>query len=54
MQTLTVGLASMQSEAAPINQVMAGATITVIPSLLVFGLLQRYLTDSIAMTGLKA
>jgi multiple sugar transport system permease protein len=53
MQTLTVGLASLQSEAVPINQVMAGATITVVPSLLVFGLLQRYLTDSIAMTGLK-
>jgi multiple sugar transport system permease protein len=54
MQTLTVGLASLQTEAVPINQVMAGATITVVPSLLVFGLLQRYLTDSIAMTGLKA
>ncbi|MFD0689115.1 carbohydrate ABC transporter permease [Actinomadura fibrosa] len=53
MQTLTVGLATLQSEDVPINQVMAGATITVVPSLLVFGLLQRYLTDSIAMTGLK-
>lgn len=53
MQTLTVGLATLQSENVPINQVMAGATITVVPSLLVFGLLQRYLTDSIAMTGLK-
>jgi multiple sugar transport system permease protein len=54
MLTLTVGLATLQTEAVPINQVMAGATITVLPSLLVFGLLQRYLTDSIAMTGLKA
>ncbi|MGP4027085.1 carbohydrate ABC transporter permease [Actinomadura sp. 3N407] len=54
MQTLTVGLATLQSENVPINQIMAGATITVLPSLLVFGLLQRYLTDSIAMTGLKA
>ena len=53
MQTLTVGLATLQSEDVPINQIMAGATITVVPSLLVFGLLQRYLTDSIAMTGLK-
>ncbi|MFG2007228.1 carbohydrate ABC transporter permease [Spirillospora sp. NPDC048911] len=53
MQTLTVGLATLQSENVPINQIMAGATITVVPSLLVFGLLQRYLTDSIAMTGLK-
>ncbi|WP_241996394.1 carbohydrate ABC transporter permease [Kribbella antiqua] len=53
MQTLTVGLATLQTQAVPINQVMAGATITVVPSLLVFGLLQRYLTDSIAMSGLK-
>jgi multiple sugar transport system permease protein len=53
MLTLTVGLATLQTEAVPINQVMAGATITVLPSLLVFGLLQRYLTDSIAMSGLK-
>jgi multiple sugar transport system permease protein len=54
MQTLTVGLATLQTQSVPINQVMAGATITVVPSLLVFGLLQRYLTDSIAMSGLKA
>ncbi|MGZ0148571.1 carbohydrate ABC transporter permease [Kribbella sp. WER1] len=54
MQTLTVGLATLQGQAVPINQIMAGATITVVPSLLVFGLLQRYLTDSIAMSGLKA
>lgn len=54
MQTLTVGLATLQTQAIPINQIMAGATITVVPSLLVFGLLQRYLTDSIAMSGLKA
>ena len=31
---------------------MAGATITVVPCLLVF-LLQRYLTDRIATSGLK-
>ncbi|NUR93941.1 MAG: carbohydrate ABC transporter permease [Kribbellaceae bacterium] len=54
MQTLTVGLATLQSQSPPINELMAGATITVVPSLLVFGLLQRYLTDSIAMSGLKA
>ncbi|TDC25516.1 carbohydrate ABC transporter permease [Kribbella albertanoniae] len=54
MQTLTVGLATLQTQSVPINQIMAGATITVIPSLLVFGLLQRYLTDSITMSGLKS
>ncbi|MFI6285472.1 carbohydrate ABC transporter permease [Streptomyces sp. NPDC051018] len=54
MRTLTVGLATLEGENVPINQIMAGATITVIPCLLVFGLLQRYLTDSIATTGLKS
>lgn len=53
MRTLTVGLATLQTENVAINQVMAGATITVVPSLLVFALLQRYLTDSVAMSGLK-
>ncbi|MFI6641255.1 carbohydrate ABC transporter permease [Streptomyces sp. NPDC050504] len=53
MRTLTVGLATLEGENVPVNQVMAGATITVLPCLLVFGLLQRYLTDSIATSGLK-
>jgi multiple sugar transport system permease protein len=53
LRTLTVGMATLQSENAPLGQTMAGAALTVVPSLLVFGLLQRYLVDSIAMTGLK-
>ncbi|MFV0131220.1 carbohydrate ABC transporter permease [Streptomyces sp. HMX112] len=54
MRTLTVGLATLEGENVTVNQMMAGATITVIPCLLVFGLLQRYLTDSIATSGLKS
>ncbi|MEU6485908.1 carbohydrate ABC transporter permease [Streptomyces sp. NPDC046887] len=54
MRTLTVGLATLEGENVTVNQIMAGATITVIPCLLVFGLLQRYLTDSIATSGMKA
>ncbi|MFE7130176.1 carbohydrate ABC transporter permease [Streptomyces sp. NPDC057638] len=54
MRTLTVGLATLEGENVTINQIMAGATITVIPCLLVFGLLQRYLTDSIATSGMKS
>ncbi|MCP9959918.1 carbohydrate ABC transporter permease [Streptomyces sudanensis] len=53
MRTLTVGLATLEGENVAVNQVMAGATVTVLPCLLVFGLLQRYLTDSVATTGLK-
>jgi multiple sugar transport system permease protein len=53
MRTLTVGLASLHGEDVPLARMMAGATVTVLPCLLVFGLLQRYLVTSIATTGLK-
>lgn len=53
MRTLTVGLAALQTENVPLQQLMAGATVTVVPCLLVFALLQRYLVESIATTGLK-
>jgi multiple sugar transport system permease protein len=53
MRTLTVGLATLESQTVPLGQVMAGATISVVPCILVFVLLQRYLVNSIASTGLK-
>ncbi|GAA1038727.1 carbohydrate ABC transporter permease [Virgisporangium ochraceum] len=53
MRTLTVGLATLHGEDVPLAQLMAGATVTVLPCLLVFALLQRYLVTSIATTGLK-
>ena len=53
MRTLTVGLASLGAESVSLAQVMAGAVISVIPCLLVFGLLQRHLVRSIASTGIK-
>ncbi|MDF5753706.1 carbohydrate ABC transporter permease [Spongiactinospora sp. TRM90649] len=53
MRTLTVGLATLRSEGVPLATVMASATVSVVPCLLVFALLQRYLVNSIAMTGLK-
>lgn len=53
MRTLTVGLASLRGEEHPLSMVMASAAISVVPCLIVFFLLQRYLVNSIAMTGLK-
>jgi multiple sugar transport system permease protein len=53
MRTLTVGLATLHGADVPLAQLMGGATVTVLPCLLVFALLQRYLVTSIATTGLK-
>ncbi|HEY8371834.1 MAG TPA: carbohydrate ABC transporter permease [Pseudonocardiaceae bacterium] len=53
MRTLTVGLASLRAEVITPQELMAGATLTVVPCLLVFALFQRYLVDSVATTGLR-
>lgn len=53
MRTLTVGLATLQGQNIPLGQVMAGATISVVPSIIVFALFQRYVVNNIAMSGIK-
>ncbi|PZF80026.1 carbohydrate ABC transporter permease [Jiangella anatolica] len=53
MQTLTVGLATLRSENVPLAQLMAAAAISVVPCLVVFALVQRFIVNSIAITGLK-
>jgi multiple sugar transport system permease protein len=53
VRTLTVGLASLRGEDFPQSMEMAAAAISVVPCLVVFFVLQRYLVNSIAMTGLK-
>jgi multiple sugar transport system permease protein len=53
MRTLTVGLSTLQGEDVTLSRLMASAAITVLPCLVVFGLLQRYLVTSIVSTGLK-
>ncbi|MDF2708757.1 MAG: transporter permease subunit [Nonomuraea muscovyensis] len=52
-RTLTVGLTTLRTEEMQLSVLMASATISVVPCLVVFFLLQRYLVNSIAMTGLK-
>lgn len=54
MQTLPVGLATLQGQFTfDYGKLMAGAVVTVIPVLLLYVFLQRYIVQSIAMTGLK-
>ncbi|MGV9306711.1 carbohydrate ABC transporter permease [Nonomuraea sp. NPDC004354] len=52
-RTLTVGLTILRTEELQWSMVMSSAAISAVPCLLVFFLLQRYLVNSIAMTGLK-
>ncbi|WP_198663618.1 carbohydrate ABC transporter permease [Jiangella endophytica] len=53
MRTLTVGLSTLNAETIARARIMASAAISVIPCLVIFGVLQRYLVNSIATTGLK-
>lgn len=53
MRTLTVGLATLQSEQSPLGVVMASAVVSFVPSLIVFLVLQRFYVQGIASTGFK-
>lgn len=53
MKTLTVGLAGLNSESVSTSNLMAASAVSVIPCLLIFFFLQRYLVNSITMSGLK-
>jgi len=53
-QTLPVALALFQTEFfAQISVLMAGATLTVLPVLVVYFSAQRYSMQSITLTGIK-
>lgn len=54
LQTLPVGLATLQGQYTfDYGKLMAGATITALPVLIIYIFLQRYIVQSVAMTGLK-
>jgi len=53
-QTLPVGLATLQGAYTfEYGQLMAGSVIAALPVLVLYMLLQRYIVQSVAMTGLK-
>lgn len=54
LQTLPVALAQYQTEYfSQLNMLMAGATVAVVPVLLVYLVAQKYFIQGITMTGLK-
>lgn len=53
MMTLTVGLATLQSLVPSTNSMMAAAAISFFPSLVIFIIFQRFIVQSIAVTGIK-
>ncbi len=54
LRTVTVGLTSFQGEyGARWNLLLAGATISILPLLIIYIFAQRYIVEGIATTGLK-
>jgi multiple sugar transport system permease protein len=54
MMTLPVGVQLFASESGiPWNLIMAGASLAVVPLLLIVIVFQRYIIEGIALTGLK-
>ena len=54
MFTLPVGIQMFSSEAqTPWNLIMTGASLSVVPLLIVVIIFQRYIIEGIALTGLK-
>lgn len=55
LRTIPIGLAALKSEMhfTDYPQILAGATVAVIPILLLFLFLQRYIVEGIALSGLK-
>ncbi|MGN6102632.1 MAG: carbohydrate ABC transporter permease [Devosia sp.] len=56
MRTIPLGLASFQDETAghtDFGQMMAGSVLSMLPMFILFVLLQRYIVQSLATTGLK-
>lgn len=53
MYPITVGLASMLSKEGNFGVEMTGATLSFLPTFLIFLFFQRYFTEGIQLTGLK-
>jgi len=53
MRTLPAGLATLQTPTSGIPELLAGATIAIVPTVIVFLALQRYFIRGIVMSGLK-
>jgi multiple sugar transport system permease protein len=53
MRTLPVGLATLQTPTGGLPELLAGATLAIVPTVVVFLFFQKYFVRGIATTGLK-
>jgi len=53
MRTLPVGLATLQTPTGGLPELLAGATVAIVPTVAVFLFFQKYFVRGIATTGLK-
>jgi multiple sugar transport system permease protein len=53
MRTLPVGLATLESPTGGLPETLAGATLAIVPTVIVFLFFQKYFVRGIATTGLK-
>lgn len=53
MRTLPVGLATLQTPTGGLPETLAGATVAIVPTVIVFLFFQKYFVRGIATTGLK-
>ncbi|MEU1306263.1 carbohydrate ABC transporter permease [Streptomyces shenzhenensis] len=53
MRTLTVGIASLQQEQVPLNQVLAGSVIAFVPIFSAYLVGQRYFTEGVVGSAVK-
>ncbi|GAA3108116.1 multiple sugar transport system permease protein [Kribbella aluminosa] len=51
--TLTVGIASLQQEQVPLNVVLAGSVVALVPIFCAYLVGQRYFTEGVTMSGIK-
>ena len=53
MRTLPVGLATLRTPTGGLPELLAGATIAIVPTIVVFLFFQRYFVRGVVMSGLK-
>jgi multiple sugar transport system permease protein len=53
MRTIPVGLATLQTPTGGLPEILAGTTVALVPTLVVFLFLQRYLVRGLVMSGFK-
>lgn len=53
MRTLPVGLATLQTPTSGLPELLAGTTVAIVPTVIVFLALQRYFVRGVVMSGLK-